>query len=85
MEYQMEYARSSRDVDSPKEVKEPLKEQVQGECPKCSQTIRLTITNTTFHCHACGFIQYSPFEEKPMTLEMINRPAWSKGMRGRVR
>ena len=83
MEYLMEYARSSRDESSPKEVKEPLKVKVQGMCPKCDNTIRLTITNTTFHCHKCGFIQYSPYTEKPLTKEMTGKQS-TNGWRSRV-
>jgi hypothetical protein len=50
-------------------------------CPKCDQAIRLDITKTTFHCRACGFIAYAAYEEKPLTMEMIQRPAPSNGWR----
>lgn len=56
------------------DVREPLKVKVQGICPKCDERIYLEITRTVFACKKCGFIQYTPWEEKPLTLEMINRP-----------
>ena len=75
MKYQMEFSRTGRNMGSSTEINQPLKVTVPETCPKCDEKVWLTINRVQFHCHKCGFVQETPWEARPVTLEMINRPA----------